>query len=72
MIAEASTTEQALDYSSEEFWEYQRGYIGAEECASRMALYGVTVTALVLREARMRDRCPVVSYNGESYTLRKV
>jgi hypothetical protein len=72
MIAEASTTEQALAYSSEEYWEYQRGYIGAEECASRMALYGVHVAALTLREARMRDRMPVVSYNGESYTIRSV
>lgn len=64
-----SETEQALAYSAEEYWEYQRGYIGAEECAKRMRQYGVEVVALTLREARMRDANPVVRCNGAPYTL---
>lgn len=40
---------------TEDFWEYIRANISAEECSRRCAGRGVDVSPADIREARMRD-----------------
>lgn len=72
LVEAANNAEQALAFASEEYWEYERGYIGAEECARNIRQYGVEVEVLTLREARMRNSCPAVTFNGNKHTLVKL